>query len=61
MVYSAEHLRWINENSGPTTVSIAEGQPEWFIKKFLDRTITAKQASSLLVSLRSNELRCATW
>lgn len=28
--------------------------PEWYIKKFMDKTITAKQAGALQVSLRSN-------
>jgi cytokinesis protein len=36
--------------------SIIKESPEWYIRKFLDRTITAKQAGSLLVSLRSKEL-----
>ncbi|KAI0029325.1 armadillo-type protein [Vararia minispora EC-137] len=35
---------------------LEEGSPEWFLKKFLDRTITLKQASSLHVSLRSNDI-----
>ncbi|KAJ7938156.1 armadillo-type protein [Mycena leptocephala] len=35
---------------------IMHDSPEWFIRKFLDKTITPKQAGSLLVSLRSKEL-----
>jgi cytokinesis protein len=63
MVYNDEHIRWKERDdqakrqvvSGqPPTI---EGSPEWYIKKFLDKTITAKQAGSLLVSLRSKEMR----
>jgi cytokinesis protein len=35
---------------------VEEGSPEWYLKKFLDRTITPKQASSLHVSLRSHDI-----
>lgn len=41
--------------SGQTT-AIVEGSPEWYIKKFMDRTITAKQAGALFISLRSKEI-----
>lgn len=61
MVYSDEHIRWSedhsrrhNENAHPTAPS--SDTPDWYIKKFLDKTITPKQAQSLSVSLRSNEL-----
>jgi cytokinesis protein len=69
MVYNDEHIRWKEEksredqtrrqNETGQPASIVENTPEWYIKKFLDKTITAKQASSLLVSLRSKEMRCA--
>jgi cytokinesis protein len=71
MVYNDEHIRWEeerkredqtrkqNETGQPTSASIVENTPEWYIKKFLDKTIAAKQASSLLVSLRSKEMRYA--
>ena len=67
MVYNDEHIRWKedktredqarkqNETGQPALV--VENTPEWYIKKFLDKTVTAKNASSLLVSLRSNEMR----
>jgi len=66
-VYNDEHIRWREERqreeqsrrqneTGQPAVIIAES-PEWYVKKFLDKTITAKQAGSLLVSLRSKELR----
>lgn len=70
MVYNDEHIRWEeerkqedqarkqNEMGQPSSASIVENTPEWYIKKFLDKTITAKQAGSLLVSLRSKEVRC---
>lgn len=41
--------------SGQTT-AIIEGSPEWYIKKFMDRTITPKQAGALFISLRSKEI-----
>lgn len=67
MVYNDEHIRWREDRqreeeskkqteTGQAT-AISES-PEWYIKKFLDKTITAKQATSLLVSLRSKEVRC---
>lgn len=71
MVYSDEHIRWKEEKQreeqakrqGETgqPASIVEGTPEWYIKKFLDQTVTAKQVSSLEVSLRSKELRYASF
>jgi cytokinesis protein len=64
MVYNAEHLRWSEERKQSRkqaevgfSAPYAEGSPEWYIQKFMDRTITPKQASSLEVSLRSNQLR----
>ncbi len=39
-------------------IAILRETPEWYIQKFLNKTITPKQAGSLLVSLRSKELRC---
>jgi cytokinesis protein len=68
MVYNDWQIRWKEEQAkddqkgrpyepgGPA--AIMHEPPEWYIKKFLDKTITPKQASSLLVSLRSKELRC---
>ena len=67
MVYDAEHLRWSEERRRKRraerrpeprqSVPLAEGSPEWYIHRFRERTITPKQASSLEVSLRSNQLR----
>ena len=37
--------------------AVIQDSPQWYIQKFMDRTITPKQAGSLLVSLRSKELR----
>ncbi len=37
--------------------AIIRETPEWYIQKFLNKTITPKQAGSLQVSLRSLELR----
>jgi cytokinesis protein len=64
MVYSDEQIRWKErddqvkrQTQSGQSAAIVEGAPEWYIKKFLDKTITAKQAGSLLVSLRSKEMR----
>ena len=64
MVYNAEQLRWSEGRKQTKKQAEAgfpapfiEGSPEWYIQKFMDRTITTKQASSLEVSLRSNQLR----
>jgi len=67
MVYNDEHIRWGKEkqkeqqsrrqkDSGQST-SVMPDSPEWYLKKFVDKTITAKQVQSLGVSLRSNEMR----
>jgi cytokinesis protein len=37
---------------------IEERSPEWYLVKFMDKTITPKDASGLLVSLRGHELGC---
>jgi len=70
MVYNAEHLRWSEERRREQqtkkqvetgqSVPFVEGSPEWYMQRFMDRTITPKQASSLEVSLRSNQLRSIT-
>jgi cytokinesis protein len=61
MVYNDEHIRWEEQckrqNETGQPASFTPESPEWYIKKFLDKTITAKQAGSLLISLRSKELR----
>lgn len=64
MVYNAEQRRWSEERKQTKknaeagfSVPFIEGSPEWYIQRFMDRTITMKQASSLEVSLRSNQLR----
>lgn len=65
MVYNDEQIRWKDErlreeqarkqgeNGQPG--AIVENSPEWYIQKFLQKTITAKQASSLHVTIRSGE------
>ena len=66
MVHNAEQLQWSEERKQSKkqaeagfAVPFVEGSPEWYIQRFMDRTITTKQASSLEVSLRSNQLRSA--
>lgn len=69
IVYNDEQMRWEEErrregqarrqHESGQQASFVEGTPEWYIKKFMDRTVTPKQASSLQVSLRSKEMRFA--
>ena len=45
------------QNDTGQAAAFSEGTPEWYIKKFMDRTVTPKQASGLQVTLRSKEMR----
>ncbi|RXW21019.1 hypothetical protein EST38_g4845 [Candolleomyces aberdarensis] len=67
LVYNDEQIKWKEQKarddqarrlqeSGQSSSNPLPETPEWYIKKFLDKTITAKQASGLSVSLRSKEL-----
>lgn len=67
IVYNDEQIKWKErkaredqagrqQDAGQSINPLPE-TPEWYIKKFLDKTITPKQASGLSVSLRSRELR----
>lgn len=69
LVYNDEHIRWDKEkqkeeqskrqkDSGQSDILVPDS-PEWYLKKFMEKTITAKQVQSLGVSLRSNEMRYA--
>jgi cytokinesis protein len=40
------------------TAIIEEQSPEWYLMKFMDRSITPRDASSLLVSLKTQEMGC---
>jgi cytokinesis protein len=67
MVYNDEHLRWKEERAREEQsrrqketgqlAQIMTESPEWYIQKFLDKTITPKQCGGLHVSLRSKEMR----
>lgn len=64
LVRSDEHMRWIEQKRGQHSrkqnepgQQIPHESPQWYIQKFMDRTITPKQASSLNVCLRSKEMR----
>lgn len=66
LVKNDEQIRWKEQRIGEQSRKLQEaGQsllphsPEWFIHKLMNRTITPKQASDLLVSLRSKAVRCA--
>jgi cytokinesis protein len=65
MVYNDEHIRRNEERTREDNsrkqvesghASIVEGSPEWYIQKFMNRTVTPKQAGALQVCLRSREL-----
>ena len=67
IVYNDEQMRWADErrreeqsrkqNESGQAAAFSEGTPEWYIRRFMDRTITPKQAASLLVSLRTGTVR----
>lgn len=68
MVESDERLRFNEEKAREEQAKkvpeqsrsgmIEERSPEWYLVKFMDKTITPKDASGLLVSLRGHELGC---
>lgn len=65
MVHSDWQIRKQEERSrndqarrqGDQATGIIRETPEWYISKFLSKTITPKQAGALQVSLRSKEMR----
>lgn len=67
VVYAAEHVRWQEEKTREDKVRkqgetggaspAGDGSPEWYIRKFMDGTISAKQVTSVWVSLRGHETR----
>jgi hypothetical protein len=70
MVESDERLRWKEEKAREEkarkileqnrTGVIEEESPEWYLTKFMERSITPKGASGLLVSLKTNEIGCVS-
>ncbi|PPQ65095.1 hypothetical protein CVT24_003056, partial [Panaeolus cyanescens] len=65
IVYNDEQIRWNEERQREeqSRKQQESGQagaimdtPEWYIRKFVDKTITAKQVGSLAVSLRTKEV-----
>jgi len=63
LVKNDEQIRWVEQRKREQSRKHHEsGQPimpetpEWYIQKFISRTITAKQASDLQVCLRSKEM-----
>ena len=64
LVYNHEHERWLEErrnaagrrramsNSGPNA-AYTKDTPEWYLKKFMDRTVTPKDVNGLSVAIRS--------
>jgi cytokinesis protein len=65
IVYAHEQDRWNQQKkkkvaatgNGPSAV-YAKDTPQWYLKKFMDQTITAKHVGSLTVSLRSLPIEC---
>ncbi|KAK2811815.1 hypothetical protein FQN50_001853 [Emmonsiellopsis sp. PD_5] len=54
-----QHARQTMSSDGPASLltrADEEGSPEWYVKKVLDDTITAKQLGSLSVSLRTQPI-----
>ena len=70
MVESDERLRWKEEKAREEqarkvseqsrTGMTEEGSPEWYLMKFMERSITPKEASRLLASLRGHEVGCVS-
>lgn len=57
---SEREVRRSGNDNGVDAVAASniDNTPEFFMKKFLDKTVTVKQAQSLEVSLRSGEVTC---
>lgn len=65
LVYNHEQIQWQEERRNATqakratmqgqlpSTSLSKDSPEWYLKKFVDQTITSKQCVSLVVSLRT--------
>lgn len=68
LVHSDEQLKWREirqqeeaarkQADSGAPPALIEQSPEWYLRKFMDNTITSKQAGSLMVSLRSKEVGC---
>jgi cytokinesis protein len=62
LVWSDEHSKWQQAQKASQQLAESakmadvEGAPAWYIKKFMDKTITYKQAQGLPVSLRSHDV-----
>lgn len=70
LVYNDAQIRWKEERTrqAQQRKSAAQGSsaqpvfikdtPEWYLKKFMDQSITAKHVGSLTVSLRTSPVEC---
>lgn len=66
LVYNDAQIRWKEERTrqaqqrksaaqgSPAQAVILKDSPEWYLKKFMDQTITAKHVGGLTVSLRTS-------
>jgi cytokinesis protein len=68
LIHQDKLTEWNSERKRRTTIASAdgygslgtsfeEGSPEWFVRKVMDDSITAKQLGSLSVSLRTQPMR----
>lgn len=72
LVYSDAQIRWKEDKmrQAQQRKSAAQGNPaqqvyikdtpEWYLKKFMDQTITAKHVAGLTVSLRTSPVECVS-
>ena len=70
MVENDERLRWKEEKAREEqarkvseqnrTGMPEEGSPAWYLTKFMERSVTPKEASRLLASLRGHEVGCVS-
>lgn len=72
LVYSDAQIRWKEDRmrqaqqrksaaqGNPAQQVFIKDTPEWYLKKFMDQTITAKHVAGLTVSLRTSPVECVS-
>jgi cytokinesis protein len=70
LVYNDAQIRWKDERTrqaeqrksaahgSPAQPVYTKDTPEWYLKKFMDQTVTAKHVGGLIVSLRTLPIEC---
>ena len=73
LVYSDAQIRWKEERmrqaqqrksaaqGNPAQTVYIKDTPEWYLKKFMDQTITSKHVAGLTVSLRTSPVECVSF